>query len=94
MARKETGLEEPAELARRINRWPALRNEPGDERAYELAHAVQKLRNEVMNNTEEIGPGLDKLAPLLEEIKQVRGGGGLFDEAQDLARRLEALRGK
>lgn len=92
MARKATGLEEPLELARRINRWPALRNEPGDERAYELANAVQKLHGDVLHNTEEIAAGLEKLAPLLEQVKGVRGGGGLFAEAKDLVRRLEALR--
>lgn len=94
MARKPSGLEEHAELARRIHRWPALRNMPGDERAYQFAHAVQKLHYDILSNTVEIDAGLEDLAPLIQQIKKVKGGGGLFDEARNLAQSIEVLRAR
>ncbi len=94
MARKQTGLEGPAELARRMNRWPALRDEPGDEKAYQFAQAVLLLHDEVGSKTTELDEGLDRLAPLFREIEETKGGGGLFDEARGLARSLELLRSR
>lgn len=91
MARKPTGLEEPADLARRINRWPALRNVPGDEKAYDLARAVQKLHSDVLSKTVEIETGLEEIEPLIEQVMKIEGGGTLFDEARDLATQLGTL---
>ena len=94
MTRKPTGLEPSVELSRRIHRWPALRNEPGDEKVYELARAVRKLQEDVLGNTVEIEVGLNDLAPLIREIRETKGGGGLFAEGRELASQLEALQGK
>ena len=91
LSRKSTGLEESAELARRINRWPALRNVPGDEKAYELARAVQKLHRDVQNNTVEIEAGLEEIEPLIRQIMKIKGGGPLFDETRDLATQIGTL---
>ena len=92
MMRKTTELEEVNELARRIMRWPALRDEPGDERAYELARAVLRLYRDVQSGVAAVSPGLRRMRPLIRSVAETTNGGGLFEEARGLARLLEILR--
>jgi hypothetical protein len=92
MARKSTGLEEATEAARLMFRWPALRNKEGDEIAYELATAVQKLHADVQRNVMDLEVGLEEIAPLMDQILSSKGGGGLFAEARKLAESLQTLR--